>query len=375
MNVVNNIFSSGGHYSCGCSICPDFVWEQMIKEGNEEQKNIAIKNLELSNRFRAVRELTRGLPRPIFALSAENAKNRTIYTMNNSEEESDLPGDAIMHEGDDEGGHDEDTIKCYRNADIVYSFFEDNFGRISIDDNGYPLNLSVHFGSNFGNAFWAPWSLSWAFGEGADGLFKAGRMTDASVVFHEYQHGVTQYTSQFRYRDEAGGLNESMSDVFSAICEQKMNNQGFEQASWLIGDGIMEDDVGKALRSMEDPGNKSKSFKWDKQIQHYDNFNPSMNPHVCSGIPNKAFYLACKEIGGFSWEKPGKIWYQALTSGARPFCTFKEFGDLTLTWAKTLYGTNEARALENAWSQVGITVEGVNTRNMVTVNAKFRKAR
>lgn len=371
---MSNICSSfnSRHRLRGCAITPDFVWEKMIKEGSEEQRNIAIKNLEIANRFRTGRELTRGMPRPIYALSAKAAKNRTIYTMRNSENYLNLPGEAIMHEGDDESGHDEDTIKCYQNSGHVYDFFKETFGRVSIDDNAYPLNMSVHFGTNFGNAFWAPWSLSWAFGEGGDGFFKAGKMTDASVVFHEYQHGVTQYTSQFEYENEAGGLNESMSDVFSAICEQKMNNQGFEQASWLIGDGTIEDGVGKALRSMEDPGNTSKSHQWDEQIQHYDNFDPHMGPHTCSGIPNKAFYLGCKEIGGYSWEKPGKIWYQALTSGVRPFCTFKEFADSTLTWAKTLYGTNEAKALENAWNQVGIIVEGVNTKNISKINAKFR---
>lgn len=365
--------NNGHHHSVrGCSICPDFVWEKMIKEGNEDQRNIAIKNLVLSSRFRAGRELTRGMPRPIFALSATTARNRTIYTMRNSSNHWNLPGDAVIHEGDEDTGHDEDVTKCYRNAGDVYDFFKDTFGRISIDDNAYPLNMSIHFGSNFGNAFWAPWSLSWAFGEGGDGFFKPGRMTDASVVFHEYQHGVTQYTSQFEYEKEAGGLNESMSDVFSAICEQKMNNQGFEQASWLIGEGIIVDGIGKALRSMEDPGNTAKSHQWDEQVQHYDDFEETMDPHVCSGIPNRAFYLACKEIGGYSWDKPGKIWYQALTSGVRPFCTFKEFADLTLTWAGELYGTKEEKALEKAWLQVGVGAEKITVKAISTINAKFR---
>ena len=41
-----------------------------------------------------------------------------------------------------------------------------------------------------------------------------------------------------------------------------------------------------------------------------------MDPHDSSGIPNFAFYKAATAIGGKSWEKAGKIWYQALTGFA-----------------------------------------------------------
>ena len=34
--------------------------------------------------------------------------------------------------------------------------------------------------------------------------------------------------------------------------------------------------------------------------------------HINSGIPNRAFYLAATEIGGYAWEKAGRIWYETL---------------------------------------------------------------
>jgi len=343
----------------------------MIEEGTEEQRNNAIKNLQLSSKFRAARTFTAGLPRMITALNAQSAKNRTIYTMNNSGNYQDLPGIVIMREGDSDTGQDEDTRKCYQYSGHIFDFFKEVFGRTSIDDNGYPLNLSVHFDRDYDNAFWAPWSLSWAFGEGGGGFFKPGRMTDSSVVFHEYQHGVTHYTSGFDYFDEWGGLNESMSDVFSAMCEQKINNQNFEQASWLIGEGMIVDDIGRALRSIEDPGNRSKTHRWDDQVQHYRDFNSEMDPHICSGIANKAFYFVCKDIGGYSWEKPGKIWYKALTSGRKTNCRFVEFANLTVEAAKTLYSNNEQQIVENAWSQVGIEITELDTNIAFAINRKF----
>ena len=35
--------------------------------------------------------------------------------------------------------------------------------------------------------------------------------------------------------------------------------------------------------------------------------------HINSGIPNHAFFLAATILGGFAWERAGKIWYAALT--------------------------------------------------------------
>ena len=39
--------------------------------------------------------------------------------------------------------------------------------------------------------------------------------------------------------------------------------------------------------------------------------------HINSGIPNLAFVLAAGAIGGYAWEKAGKIWYTALTDRLR----------------------------------------------------------
>ncbi len=276
------------HKICECSFLDPVILKRMILEGDEKQRDAAIKNLQISAGFRTARQLTAGLPRMITSLSANNAKNRTIYTMNNSCNQFNLPGNPILREGE-EGSRDPDIYNCYTYSGEVFDFFKTNYGRTSIDDNGYPLNISVHFCNDYDNAFWAPWALSWAFGDGGGGFFKPGKMTDRSVVYHEYVHGVTQHTAKFEYEGEAGGLNESMSDVFCAVCEQKVNNQSIDQASWLVGEGTIEDSIGKALRSLEDPGNTSKTHRWDEQVQHYRDFDRNMDPHVCSGIPNKAF--------------------------------------------------------------------------------------
>jgi Zn-dependent metalloprotease len=354
-----------------CAFLDDSILEQLIKEGNEEQKNAAINNLKLSAMFRTARTALARQPRMIISLGAQTAFNRTIHTMNNSCNMWDLPGEIVLREGEDETRHDEDIKKCYGFSKNVYDFFKENYGRISADDNGYPLNLSVHYCGNYDNAFWQ--GQSWAFGDGGGGFFNPGRMTDESVVYHEYVHGVTQFTSNFSYEKEAGGLNESISDVFSAMCEQRVHNQNFEQASWLIGKDMIVGSIGKALRSLEDPGNQSKTHRFDRQVANFNDYRDDMDPHVSSAIPNKAFYLVCKALGGNSWDKAGKIWYKALlANNPKPFCTFKEFASDTLLWANTLYGADVKNVVENAWNGVGIQPEAITLETAFRINQKYR---
>ncbi len=62
------------------------------------------------------------------------------------------------------------------------------------------------------------------FGDGDGEIFQ--RFTKSlSVIGHELAHGVTQYTAALAYRNQAGALNESMSDVFGALVEQYAKKQ------------------------------------------------------------------------------------------------------------------------------------------------------
>ena len=79
--------------------------------------------------------------------------------------------------------------------------------------------------------------------------------------------------------------------------------------------------------------------------------------HINSGIPNHAFYLAAIDIGGFAWEKAGRIWYETLRDSAlRNNTGFKRFANLTVATATRLYGpdSDEHAVVVNAWATVGI---------------------
>ena len=81
--------------------------------------------------------------------------------------------------------------------------------------------------------------------------------------------------------------------------------------------------------------------------------------HINSGIPNHAFYLAAIELGGYAWDKAGRIWYETLRdSRLRPNTGFKRFAGLTVDIAGKLYGSGSAeqRAVHHGWAEVGIRV-------------------
>jgi Zn-dependent metalloprotease len=82
--------------------------------------------------------------------------------------------------------------------------------------------------------------------------------------------------------------------------------------------------------------------------------------HINSGIPNYAFFLAATGIGGFAWEKTGKIWYETLTKRLTSTSDFQAAADGTVSAAGDLFGANspEQKAVVDAWTKVGIQPAG-----------------
>src|SRR5262249_50849051 len=82
--------------------------------------------------------------------------------------------------------------------------------------------------------------------------------------------------------------------------------------------------------------------------------------HINAGIPNRAFYLIASAVGGYAWEKAGRIWYEAARDKdlKGTDAQFRDFARLTYASAQRLYGVNspEAKAVKLGWQKVGINV-------------------
>lgn len=84
-------------------------------------------------------------------------------------------------------------------------------------------------------------------------------------------------------------------------------------------------------------------------------FEDNGGVHIFSGIPNKAFHLACVAFGGYAWEKAGQIWWKTMQSGRiAPKCTFKQFAQVTIDIAEEEFNKAAANKVRKAWKDVGV---------------------
>jgi Zn-dependent metalloprotease len=342
-------------------ILPPYLLRQISQNGSTAQRMAANRTLASDTTFRALRASLSGqvpqATRRRRVLGLRAVKQRTIYTADNVET---LPGKVIRAEGSAEAD-DPVVNEAYDGLGHTFDFYQEVFGRNSIDDEGLPLNATVHYGQDYNNAFWNGERM--VFGDGDGELFN--RFTIAlDVIGHELAHGVTEDEAGLVYIFQPGALNEHLSDVFGSLVKQKALGQTAEQADWLIGAGLLAKGVnGEALRSMKAPGTAYDDpvLGKDPQPDHIDKLVDTMQDnggvHLNSGIPNKAFYLAATSLGGNAWEKAGRIWYETLrdsrlTSEAK----FAEFASLSSSVAGRLYGveSDEQRVVTDAWLEVGV---------------------
>ncbi|MGH6819945.1 MAG: M4 family metallopeptidase, partial [Methylocella sp.] len=225
------------------------------------------------------------------------------------------------------------------------------------------LVSSVHYGQKYDNAFWDGRQMVYGDGDGV--IFQ--RFTAAlDVIAHELTHGVTQFTAQLAYQDQSGALNESMSDAFGSMVKQWALGQTVDQADWLIGAAIMAPGFrGRALRDMANPGTAfdDPNLGKDSQPGHMKDYVQTTSDnggvHTNSGIPNRAFVLAAKAIGGHSWEKTGKIWYVTLTERLTGNAGFAKCATETVSVARDLFPGDPsiAEKVAKAWTDVGVLEE------------------
>lgn len=342
-------------------ILPPYLLGAIARNGSPSQRAAATATLASDQTFRTLRSsLAAQIPmaqrrRRVMGLTA--VKQRSIFTANNTET---LPGSPVRAEGTAPSG-DVAVDEAYDGLGHTWDFYQDLFGRNSIDDEGMALNATVHYGQNYDNAFWNGRQM--VFGDGDGQLFN--RFTIAlDVIGHELAHGVTEDEAALVYMFQPGALNEHLSDAFGIMIKQRVLNQTAAEADWLIGAGLLASGVnGVALRSMRQPGTAYDDpvLGKDPQPGHMDDFVTTWQDnggvHINSGIPNRAFHLAALTIGGYSWERLGRIWYEALRDNrltTEP--SFEEFARLTTDAAGQLYGASSAeqQAVADAWAQVGV---------------------
>lgn len=341
------------------SIVPPYLLRRLAESAEAEVAAPAQFTLRTDESFRTLRTTPTYLTtvRTVVA-SGSAAVNREISSARNTER---LPGAVVRREGEAATG-DVAADEAYDGFGATWTLFHDAYGRNSIDDAGMLLSGTVHYGINHDNAFWDGQRM--VFGDGDGKVF--GRFTASlEVIGHELTHGVTERTAGLIYSGQPGALNEHISDVFGSLVKQRRLGQDAAAADWLIGADLLLPGVdGVALRSMIAPGTAYDDPRLgkDPQPDHMDHFVTTTDDHggvhINSGIPNRAFALAARAIGGEAWVAAGQVWYDVLTGGAlKSQADFATFAALTLEAAKTRFGDGSAQhaAIADGWAQVGVT--------------------
>jgi Zn-dependent metalloprotease len=266
--------------------------------------------------------------------------------------------DLVRGEGDPAVAA-ENVDQAYDHAGAARDFMKNALNRDGADNAGMTIDVNVNYGVQFNNAFWDGVRLTMGNG---DGVIFTDFAASPDVVGHELGHGIVQFTANLDYFGQSGALNESYADVLGTLTEQRLRGETFDTANWLIGDEIMAPGLyGEALRSMAHPGtayNNSILGK-DPQPAHMDDYyaGPADNQgvHINSGIPNRAFYLTCAELGT---EAAGRIWYAGLQN-LWPTAQFADAAAVLAAQARILardgaVPRQAAQVVRSAWGAVGV---------------------
>ncbi|MGC2236026.1 MAG: M4 family metallopeptidase [Pyrinomonadaceae bacterium] len=347
---------SGG---CTCFIIPPQVLEKFAKDKDltDQQRQYFADAAKLEQEWRRARTATAKLatmslsllPTAVSAVAAAATPSVVVFDCQHG---TTLPGVPVINPGSSTDGS---AKRTFNETTQVVNFYKTIFGRNSLDNAGMTLLSSIHFSVNYNNAGWTGTQMK--YGDGDGNIFIDFTKSN-DVIGHELAHGVTQFTSGFAYINESGGLNESMSDVFGSMFRQWRANQTVSTADWLIGKEIMGPGArSRGFTCLRDMANPAATHCLSPQPTKFSQYHNGMDPHDSSGIPNFAFYKAAKAIGGKSWEKTGKIWYQALAGFApSPNMKMKTFADRTRKLAGTMFPADASikTAVDNAWKAVGI---------------------
>ncbi|MFI7063939.1 M4 family metallopeptidase [Kribbella sp. NPDC050124] len=255
-------------------------------------------------------------------------------------------------------------VDAHYGSQLTWDYYKNVHGRNGIFNNGQGARSRVHYGNAYVNAFWDGSQMTYG-----DGASNQRPLTSIDVAGHEMSHGVTEATANLNYFGDAGGLNESTSDIFGTAVEFSANNSS-DPGDYLVGEKININGNGTPLRYMDKPSKDGRSYDcWSSSVGGAD-------PHYSSGPLNHWFYLASegtgsKVIGGVTHSSTAcngatiagvgrdvaaKVWYRTLSTKLSSGSTYKDAREGAINSAKELYGADSAqcKGIEAAFNGISV---------------------
>jgi len=208
-------------------------------------------------------------------------------------------------------------------GNVIFNMYNDWYNTAPLT---FKLEMRVHYGRNYENAFWNGSAMS--FGDGASYFYP---LVSLDVSAHEVSHGFTEQNSNLAYSGQTGGINESFSDMAGEAAEYYMlGNNDFEVGAEIIKNG-------SSLRSMSNPPSDGRS------IDNAGDYTSGMDVHYSSGVFNKAFYLLAT-TGGWNTKTAFDVYVRANQ----------------LYWNSSTNYNSAACGVESAASDLGYNVSAVS---------------
>lgn len=98
-------------------------------------------------------------------------------------------------------------VMVYRNLELAHTYYKS----LGFNGRDKQMKATVHYGTDYDNAFFSPMSDSLAFG---DGKRLNNLALEDNVAIHEYTHGVNRVITSMSGA-EGGAMNEATSDYFA----------------------------------------------------------------------------------------------------------------------------------------------------------------
>ena len=258
------------------------------------------------------------------------------------------------------GPWDSSGVGAHYYSEMVWEYFKQIHNRDSFDNAGMAMKNRVHYSKNWANASWDGTYMNYGDGDGKQLKNLTGGF---DVIAHELSHGVTERTSKLAYSNQAGGLNEGMSDIFGNLAEHWLepnySTDIMKNPNLAVGEAI---GVTKPLRYMCAPKQGLSA-----QRESFTEFMAADDPHLSSGIPNYAWCLmtiggkhtnGTTVSSGIGWDKSAKVWYLTETKylASMVNATFAQAAKANSDAANELGLTqNEKNIIQCGWIAVKVT--------------------
>jgi len=304
------------------------------------QTEVSALSLDSINEFVLVDALTGAVV--LHFNQADTALNRQINNVRDNK--------VCRSEGQGSSG-DSDCDKAYDYSGDAYTFYKNQHGRDSIDNNGMTLTSRVHHGTGICNAYWNKTYKYMIYGDGCESSIVVD-----DVAAHEMTHGVTVYESALIYTNQSGAINEAFSDIWGELVDQN-NGKGNDtsEVKWKIG----EDFVSGGIRDMKNPPALGQPDKITSNLYYCGTFDNG-GVHTNSGVGNKAAYLITDggtfngyTVRGLGYVKAAKLFYEVQTNLLTSSAKYSDlYNALILACSNLGYSTDDCQQVKNAVNAV-----------------------